>query len=169
MKGIDAWCDAGGIAGRGVLLDWLRWRRMTQPDATEISPVTSHKIPLGELQQVAAYQGVQFEIGDILLVRTGFVEWHNNASLDQRKAGTQENATYIGVEANMEAVEWFWNHHFAAVVSDTVAFESWPPVGSAAGGVCRKPQTPPHAYRFPINLQYSLQCTNGFLPCGEHR
>lgn len=137
-NGIDAWCDAGGIAGRGVLLDWLSWRRQTQPDTADLSPVESSKISLTDLKEVAAYQGVTFEAGDILLIRSGFVEWHNNANESDRRKNTAEKAEYIGVEATQEAVEWFWDNHFAAVAGDTVAFESWPPVTSTSGGVCCK-------------------------------
>ena len=33
----------------------------------------------------------------------------------------------MGVAGNAETVEWLWNHHFAAVAGDTMAFEAWPP------------------------------------------
>lgn len=26
-----------------------------------------------------------------------------------------------------QTVEWLWNHHFAAVAGDAIAFEAWPP------------------------------------------
>jgi len=135
-NGIDAWCRAGGIAGRGVLLDWLAWWENTHPSGEPApSPVTRHEIPIAELQEVARYQGLdgKFRPGDILLVRSGFVRWHDNASQDERKKGTLEKATYIGMEATPDGLEWFWNHHFAAVGGDAVAFEAWPP---AKGKTC---------------------------------
>ena len=165
-NGIDAWCRAGGIAGRGVLLDWLAWWESTHPSSEPApSPITRHEIPLAELQEVARFQGLRgkFRPGDILLVRSGFVRWHDNASEDERKKGTLEKATYIGMEATPEGLEWFWSayptarhhtsfhaltrgplcvcasrdHHFAAVGGDAVAFEAWPPV---KGKTCCKPR-----------------------------
>lgn len=111
-NGIDAWCRAGGIAGRGVLLDWLAWWENTHPSGEPApSPVTRHEIPIAELQEVARYQGLdgKFRPGDILLVRSGFVRWHDNASQDERKKGTLEKATYIGMEATPDGLEWFWS------------------------------------------------------------
>lgn len=110
-NGIDAWCRAGGIAGRGVLLDWLAWWESTHPSSEPApSPITRHEIPLSELQEVARSQGLEEKLrpGDILLVRSGFVRWHDNASEDERKKGTLEKATYIGMEATPEGLEWFW-------------------------------------------------------------
>lgn len=126
-NGIDHWCKAGGIAGRGVLLDWLRWRRQTMPDAPDLNPIERHEIPHEDLEKVAAYQGVEIRPGDILLVRLGFVAWHNQASEAERRKGTFEQALFIGIKSTPAAVEWFWNKHFAAVGGDAVAFEAWPP------------------------------------------
>ncbi|KAH8924310.1 hypothetical protein BT69DRAFT_1261540 [Atractiella rhizophila] len=123
---ISNFCSAGGIVGRGVLLDWLSWK-MRRSSTSVPSPVSRHEIPLSELQAVAREQGVEFKVGDILLIRTGFVKWHEEAGEEERKKGTFENAVFIGVECTEESVEWFWNNHFAAVGGDTVAFEAWPP------------------------------------------
>lgn len=51
----------------------------------------------------------------------------SDASESERKAGTQENSIAIGLAGNEKSVRWLYDHHFAAVASDTVAFESWPP------------------------------------------
>lgn len=118
-----------------MLLDWLRWRRETNPDAPDLSPIERHEVPHEDLEKVAAYQGVDLRPGDILLVRFGFVAWHNNADEAQRRKGTFEQALFIGVKSTPAAVEWFWNKHFAAVGGDAVAFEAWPP---AKGERCRK-------------------------------
>ena len=32
----------------------------------------------------------------------------------------------IGVEASQESIHWHWENAFAAVASDTVAYEAWP-------------------------------------------
>jgi kynurenine formamidase len=70
---------------------------------------------------VAKEQNLELRYGDILLVRTGYVDWHNNASHEERLKGTSFHE-YPGVEASPECVEWFWDHHFAAVAADCPAF-----------------------------------------------
>lgn len=52
---------------------------------------------------------------------------HSNASEAERVKGTRENSTAIGVESSEKTVRWLYDHHFAAIVGDTVAFEAWPP------------------------------------------
>lgn len=124
--GINAWSQSGGIAGRGVLLDWLHWRRTVHPELPDLSPVERHEISISDLEEVVKFQKTTLKTGDILFVRSGFVEWHNNATSEERRAGTAGKGTYLGIEATPEAVEWFWNHHFSAVAGDAVAFEACP-------------------------------------------
>ena len=58
-----------GIVGRGVLLDYYSWRcQIGKP----YDPFTSHAIHLEELLAVAKAQNVKFEVGDILLIRSGY-------------------------------------------------------------------------------------------------
>ncbi|BFZ60311.1 hypothetical protein YB2330_001347 [Saitoella coloradoensis] len=123
-NGIHNWVERGGIVGRGVLIDWAAW---ADAKGIEYNPVSRHEIPVAELDEVAKAQGTEFKHGDILIVRTGFVRWHDNASTDERKAGTRDAANFIGVRADEDSKRWLWNHHFAAVAGDTVAFEAWPP------------------------------------------
>jgi len=123
-NGIDNWVKGGGIAGRGVLLDYVRWREKTGQPA--LSPVERYGITLDELEAVASYQGVSFKPADILIIRSGFVKWHDSATSSERQQANVDG-TFIGVQATQSAVEWIWNHHFAAVAGDTIAFEAWPP------------------------------------------
>lgn len=73
-------------------------------------------------------QNVELKIGDILLVRSGYVKWHDNASQEERVAGSKI-PVFGGVESTPEAREWIWNHHFAAVAGDSPAWEAMPPKG----------------------------------------
>lgn len=125
QNGIHNWCANGGIAGRGVLLDWVRWCEKTGKEVPH--PCTQTRITIKELEEVAKFQGTTFKPYDILLVRSGFVRWHEKANQQERKTGTQDHNDFIGVEATEESKAWLWDHHFAAVVGDTVAFEKWPP------------------------------------------
>jgi len=73
------------------------------------------------------YQGLTPQPGDIMLVRSGYVRWHNYANPTERKRGTQDNSVAIGLQNNEATVRWLYDQHFAAVGGDTVAFEAWPP------------------------------------------
>ncbi|OAL37170.1 hypothetical protein AYO20_03648 [Fonsecaea nubica] len=131
-NGIHKWVERGGIVGRAVLLDYARWRQETgQPCAP---PSTSFAVTVAELGAVAAYQNVQFHTGDILIIRFGFIEWHDQATPEER-AATFFAGTYIGLERSMETVRWLWNHHFAALAGDTVGFECCPSQWKKVPGV----------------------------------
>ncbi|EKG22417.1 Putative cyclase [Macrophomina phaseolina MS6] len=124
-NGIHKWCERGGIVGRGVLVDWVRWYEHKHGNPP--SPVTRHEIPVSELEETLKYQGTTTRPGDIMLIRSGYVRWHNNATPADRKKGTQDASLAIGVQSNEATVRWLYDRHFAAVAGDTVAFEAWPP------------------------------------------
>jgi len=110
-------------AGRGVLLDYYGYA------GENYDPLSTHRIPLSELQACATHQGVSFQPGDILLVRSGFVPAYNKLDESQRaKLGTQAMAehTFAGVEATEGMLDFLHDHYFAAVVGDAPAFEAWP-------------------------------------------
>ncbi|KAK5735754.1 hypothetical protein LTR17_007926 [Elasticomyces elasticus] len=114
-----------GVAGRGVLLDW---RAYAQQHGIEYSPFSRHCVPLSELQAVIASQGIELRAGDILLIRTGWTQEYNALSTKEKVdlAGRPER-TFVGVEASKEMLAWHWTNQFAAVASDTNAYEVWPP------------------------------------------
>ncbi|KAH8548865.1 hypothetical protein BGW37DRAFT_505385 [Umbelopsis sp. PMI_123] len=114
-----------GIAGRGVLLDFRRW---AVKHGIEYDPLTRYEISVEDLIKVAEEQGVTFQEGDILLVRSGFTEAYTNAT-DEIKASLADSVVACGVKSCDETLEWIWNHHFAAVAGDTTSFEAWPPTG----------------------------------------
>jgi len=124
-NGIHKWCERGGIVGRGVLVDWLAWHEAHNGPAP--SAVSRHEIPVAELEATLKWQGTTTRQGDILMVRSGYVRWHNEAGERERMSGTRENAVAIGLANNEEMVRWLYDRHFAAVAGDTVAFEAWPP------------------------------------------
>jgi hypothetical protein len=41
-----------------------------------------------------------------LVVRSGFVRWYNEATEEQRIAGTRNGSAWAGVEGSKESVEW---------------------------------------------------------------
>lgn len=116
------WSLRGGIVGRGVLIDYHAWaqaRNLHHP-ATERTTIS-----VTDLEEVARAQGTELRPADILIIRTGWTEWYNMASKTERSAGTAGDK-HIGLEGTEQTVKWLWNKHFAAVASDTLAFEAWP-------------------------------------------
>ncbi|KAF7919563.1 hypothetical protein BELL_0014g00120 [Botrytis elliptica] len=123
-NGIDAWTTRGGIVGRAVLIDYVAY---AQRHNISYSPVTRHEISVETIEKIAKEQGVVFKEADILIVRSGFVKWYEEASTEERIRGAKNAHEFVGVKACEETVEWIWNQHFSAVAGDTVGFESWPP------------------------------------------
>ncbi|ORX47457.1 hypothetical protein DM01DRAFT_1310336 [Hesseltinella vesiculosa] len=117
-----------GIATRAVLLDYARWAKTNRPD---FDPYSSEcAITVNELDEVAKAQNVTFKSGDILLVRIGWIAKYNTLTDDEFKAAVGHNLdapTSAGLKACPETYKWIWDHHFAAVGGDQVAWEVFPP------------------------------------------
>jgi hypothetical protein len=122
-NGIDQWSRRGGIVGRGILLDYAAW---AEQQGIQYSPIERHGFSERDLEAVAKWQGTQLRQGDILLIRSGFVRWYNNASPETRRRGTVDGSEWAGLEGTRQSIEWLWNSRFAAVGGDANVFEAWP-------------------------------------------
>jgi kynurenine formamidase len=102
---------ASRVATRGVLLDVARARAVDS-----LEPGVA--IEAADLDEVLAATGLTVAEGDIVLIRTGY--------LDRcRKRGWQGySATTPGL--GMSTLEWFADRHVAAVATDTYAVEVKP-------------------------------------------
>jgi kynurenine formamidase len=87
-----------------------------------ISHFTSHAVTLSDVLSVAKEQGTEFRTGDILLLRTGYVEAYKDLDVDQ-KNGLASVKEWCGLGQSRETTEWLWQRQFAAVVSDSPGFE----------------------------------------------
>ncbi|KIX05599.1 uncharacterized protein Z518_06471 [Rhinocladiella mackenziei CBS 650.93] len=119
---IHYWSLRGGIVGRGVLIDYHSWATARSLHHPAIARTT---ISSSEIEEIAKSQGTELQPADILLIRTGWTAWYNGASESERRKGTTGNE-HIGLEGTEDTVKWLWNKHFAAVASDSLAFEAWP-------------------------------------------
>jgi len=134
------WSVAGGIAGRGILLDY---RTYAGKHGKDYDPMTSHAISWDELNACGREQGIDIrpasqggdiKIGDILFIRSGFVERYWQMSADERgmmatehDTGTaKDGAAWAGVLQDDQMKEWLHDCYFAAVAGDSVSFECWP-------------------------------------------
>ncbi|RVX76059.1 hypothetical protein B0A52_00416 [Exophiala mesophila] len=117
------WVEAGGIVGRGVLIDYVRWREET--GQTPIPGDSAYGVTVAELKAIAAHQKLEFKPGDILLLRGGFTLWHDKADQQERTEKIEKTA-FIGVERSEDMKRFLWNNHFSAVATDSIGFEQCP-------------------------------------------
>lgn len=107
--GID---KVGALVSRGVLLDVARARSVEHLEG-------GYAITPADLDAAEALTGVRVEAGDIVLVRTGFIQLFLSGARAQYGAG---NMPGLGTETAL----WFHDRDVAAVATDTLAFEVWP-------------------------------------------
>jgi hypothetical protein len=118
------WHERGGLVARGVLIDFKAY---AQKNGIKYTPFDGRRITIKEIETIAKEQGVTFKQGDVIIIRSGFTEDLSDMDGDQQnEAMGTHRAT--GVEGTAEAAAWFWNHHFAAVAGDAIAFEAIPPI-----------------------------------------
>jgi hypothetical protein len=123
-NGIEHWARRG-IAGRGVLIDYARYAAAHD---IAFAPNEPYKFTAEQLQAAADWQGVRFAIGDILIVRTGWVGWYERLNEEQRVALSQPGALIVaGMEQSEASLRFLWDNHFAAIACDNPPFEAYPP------------------------------------------
>ena len=120
--GIHHWARRG-LAGRAVLLDVGRWRA-SQGRALDLS--ASDPIEPSDLTATATAQGTEIRTGDVLLIRTGWINWYTELDGDSRRDLASSLKT-PGLRPCRDTVELLWDLHVAAVAGDNPALEVWPP------------------------------------------
>ena len=122
-NGTHHWSEHGGFVGRGVLIDYHDWATRNNID----HPATKRsEISVKDVETVAKEQGVEFKPADLLIIRSGFIDWYNKADDETRISGANKGHEFIGVNGCEETITWLWDHHFSAVAGDAIAFEAWP-------------------------------------------
>lgn len=129
-NGIEHWARRG-IAGRGVLVDFARW---AEQQGLAFDPGKRSEITAEQLQEAARAQGIKFQTGDILLMRTGWIEWYRQLEFRERflLAHTWPHQL-CGLRQGDDSLRFLWDNHFAAIATDCPAFEAYPAVDTEAG------------------------------------
>lgn len=132
---IHHWADHG-IAGRGVLLDYYHYAHTHNKP---YHPYKAHEISFAELKACATSQGLDIRPesrggdirpGDVLFVRSGFVQEYYKLSPDERHAAaTRKRPEFAGLSHEKLVRDWLHDCYFAAGVGDSPTFEVWPPPG----------------------------------------
>lgn len=118
------WHTRGCLTGRGVLIDF---KSHAEANNISYSPFSGFRITVKDIEAVAKKQGVTFKPGDILIIRWGYTEALGEMNAEEQQQSMRHHRA-CGVDGSTEMAEWLWNRHFAAVASDTLAFEAMPPV-----------------------------------------
>ncbi|CAK45479.1 hypothetical protein CBS63078_3587 [Aspergillus niger] len=126
-----------GIAGRAILLDYKHY---ADTHSITYDPYTTHRISYASLQACAqsqgldlrpASQGGDIKPGDILFIRSGFIERYY-ALTPERRAEYVLNRPhtdlhFAGLSQEEPILDWLHDCYFAAVAGDSPTFEAWPP------------------------------------------
>ena len=103
----------------------------------------SYPISFEELYQCGKDQGIDIrpqsqggdiKIGDLLFIRTGFVEVMQKMSSEERAKvtlrphhiGKDDDQRWAGVAQEERVLDWLHDSYFATVAGDAPAFEAWP-------------------------------------------
>jgi len=113
-----------GVATRGVLLDLGRY---LESQGTPIEYQSSQTFDAATLEACRAAQGVEIRAGDVLLFRTGWLSWLLAQPLGVQGA-LAEHLVAPGILSGEEMAAYLWNLHIAAIATDVIAVEAWPPV-----------------------------------------
>lgn len=126
---IDHWARRG-IAGRGVLVDIPRLRS-GRDEPWE--PGASEAIEVAEIVAALDANGSRLDAGDLLFIRTGFLQWCRARSRPEREA-IRRDLHAPGLAPTEETAAFLWDAHVSAVVSDTFAVEVWPRSAARSAG-----------------------------------
>jgi len=120
--GIHHWKEK--FVGRGLLLDAYGYRKAKGIPA---NPLTRDVYTLAELKAALEHQGSTLKPGTILLVRTGWMESYEAATVEERRAlAPIDKLRCAGIEATREMVAWLWNRQVAAIGTDCPGVEAFP-------------------------------------------
>src|SRR5487761_1172486 len=114
-----------GIAGRGVLADIGRHYAKVGKSIDYTKP---ESIPLEDLEATLTAQKSPLRAGDILLIRIGWTKFYLGASVELKEELARETVV-PGIEGSQRVARWLWEHHLAAVASDSPALEALPKSG----------------------------------------
>ncbi len=120
--GVHFWARKG-IVGRGVLIDVARYREsvgrpLAAGERTVITPT--------DIAETLAAQGSVVEVGDIALIRTGWVKWYRTLDSTAR-VDYALSPSSVGVEASEDMAAYLWDLHISCIGVDNPAVEAWPP------------------------------------------
>jgi len=89
-------------------------------------PGTRTAFTVDDLESARRHAGLEYQVGDILLIHTGFAAWYIGLPTGER-VKVRRNFAAPGIANGEEMCRYLWDAHVVAVVSDTYAVEAFPP------------------------------------------
>ena len=122
--GVNRYAERG-IAGRGVLLDIDRHllRQGRRLDFAGGEPFT-----VDLLEEVAQAQKVSLRQGDILLMRTGWLDHYFQRMSAAEREACPHRMVCPGLLQSRQTVAWLWDQRVAIAASDNIGVEAIPSV-----------------------------------------
>lgn len=122
-----------GLVGRAVLVDIAGHMAAT---GAPVEPLAPFAITAAHVEAARAAQGVEIRAGDVLLLRTGWMQGYLAADAEGRVKFARTFA-FPGLYAGEETARYLWNLRIAAVAADNPALEV-APGDKAAGSLHRR-------------------------------
>lgn len=124
--GIHHWAREG-IAGRGVLIDYVAYAEKNNIKYTTFS---THQVKLSDIKAIAKDCNITFQKGDLLFVRVGVTkEWESWSDEQKEAYATNPKPEHAGVEATTDVLRFLWDEGFSAIASDAISWEVYPAQG----------------------------------------
>ena len=121
VNGIDGW-STKAIAGRGILIDYASWAAEQNED-TPYKAMQSHAVTVSDIKAIMAAKNIQPRRGDILILRTGYVEAYKSLDASGKEGIKTANHAFPGLKQGEEMMRWLWEQQFSALAADNPALE----------------------------------------------
>jgi hypothetical protein len=118
-----------GIVGRGVLIDIPRF--LEKAGRQQLDHREGEAFPVSLLDEAAQSQGVAFASGDILIIRTGWLDYYFNQASDTDRAALPGKLRSPGLVQGHETLAWLWDHQLSVVAADNAGLEAIPAIADS--------------------------------------
>jgi kynurenine formamidase len=122
--GMEHWAKTG-IVARGVLLDVVR---AMDAEGVAMDPLDHFEITADVLERVLERQGVTLAAGDILVLRTGWIEGYTALDHEAREQLAKAGSPGSPGLAGDDLAGFLWDRRIAAVAADNPELEAARPV-----------------------------------------
>ncbi|MET9035889.1 cyclase family protein [Streptomyces mirabilis] len=119
--GVQLWAETP-LVGRGLLIDV---EGFLNDRGTPLSHAGGPALAPAVLDEALAAQNSTVEVGDLVLVHTGWAHWYLTTDPATR-AATRTARRATGFAQSREFAAWCWDHRIALMATDTFAVEVLP-------------------------------------------
>ncbi len=128
QMGIERWAEHG-IVGRGVLADVAAYRHTL---GAPLDPTSRFPITWALIEATLGSQRSPLRRGDMLLVRTGWLQWYRGLdpaereTLGKRLAADRSEIALPGLDPSQATAAWIWDNGLSALALDNPTAETLP-------------------------------------------